>query len=89
MRTTVTIDPDVEVLLRKAVRQSGAPFKQVLNNAVRDGLLAGGRNSAKPGKPFKQPVAHMGAELVDLTKALALAAELEDQEIIAKMRRGR
>lgn len=86
MRTTVTIDPDVEVLLRKAMRQSGEPFKQVLNKAVRDGLLVADR---KPVKPYRQPTFDMGKPLVDLTKALALAAELEDQELIKKMRQGR
>lgn len=89
MRTTVTLDPDVEVLLRRAVRESGAPFKQVLNNAVRDGLLGCARKPAKSGKAFRQPTFDMGPASVDLTKALALAGELEDLEIIAKMRRGR
>lgn len=89
MRTTVTIDPDVEALLRQAMRERGEPFKQVLNNAVREGLLRMARKTSKPEKPFKQPTFHMGAELVDLTKALALAAELEDLEIIGKMRQGK
>ena len=89
MRTTVTIDPDVEVLLRKAVRKSGEPFKQVLNNAVRDGLLGAERRAATARKPFKQRTFNMGLPLVDLTKANALAGELEDQELVAKMRRGR
>ncbi len=31
----------------------------------------------------------MGVPKVDLTKALALAAELEDQEIIKKLARGK
>ena len=89
MRTTVTIDPDVEVMLRKAVRESGEPFKQVLNNAVRDGLRSAERKTARANKPFKQRTFNMGLPLVDLTKANALAGELEDQELIAKMRRGR
>ena len=38
MRTTVTLDPDVESLLRREVRRRGEPFKQVLNNAIRSGL---------------------------------------------------
>ncbi len=83
MRTTVTLDPDVEALLRKAMRERGEPFKQVLNNAVRAGLRSA---PLKRRKPFKQPTVHMGKPLVDLTKALALAAELEDEAIIAKMR---
>jgi hypothetical protein len=38
MRTTVTLDPDVERMLREKVRVSRRSFKQVLNNAVRQGL---------------------------------------------------
>ena len=51
MRTTVTLDPDVETLLRKQVRQSGQPFKQVLNNAVRAGL-----RTKKEGLPAFRPL---------------------------------
>ena len=86
MRTTVTIDPDVEALLKKAMRERGEPFKQVLNNAVRDGLRMA---QVKREKPFRQRTFDMGLPLVDLTKANALAAELEDQELIAKLRAGR
>ena len=38
--TTVTLDPDVESLLRREVRRRGEPFKQVLNNAICAGLRA-------------------------------------------------
>jgi hypothetical protein len=38
MRTTVTIDPDVEALLRQAMQESGQSFKTTLNQAVRRGL---------------------------------------------------
>jgi len=38
MRTTVTLDPDVERLLRDATRRSGQSFKAVLNRAIREGL---------------------------------------------------
>jgi hypothetical protein len=40
MRTTVTLDADVEMLLRRVVQQSRRSFKEVLNNAVRRGLGA-------------------------------------------------
>lgn len=39
MRTTVTLDPDTERLLRKAMRSSGKSFKQVLNETLRKGLI--------------------------------------------------
>jgi hypothetical protein len=85
MRTTVTLDPDVEKLLRKEVRARGMPFKQILNKAIRDGL-----RGAKPRvEPFRPTTFDMGKPLVDLTKALSLASELEDEELIRKHRRGR
>ena len=84
MRTTVTLDPDVEALLRKAVRERGEPFKHVLNAAIRDGL-SGARRRAP--KPFKQRTFDMGRPLVDLTRALSLAAELEDARTLDGMRR--
>ena len=38
MRTTVTLDPETERLLREAMRQRGQSFKEVLNAAVVRGL---------------------------------------------------
>lgn len=40
MRTTVTLDPDVVALLRKAVRTRDISFKEALNSAVRAGLAS-------------------------------------------------
>jgi hypothetical protein len=88
MRTTVTADPDVEKLLRRAVRETGGSFNRVLNDALRAGLLSIRGQALKADKPFRQRTFDMGAPLVDLTKANALIGELEDQEIIAKMRGG-
>jgi hypothetical protein len=85
MRTTVTLDPDVESMLRREVRRRGLPFKQVLNNAIRAGL----RNMRRPAEAFEPLVFDMGMPRVDLTKAAALAADLEDQELIGRYRRRR
>ncbi|TVP81862.1 MAG: antitoxin [Puniceicoccaceae bacterium] len=38
MRTTVTIDPDTEHLLRAEVARTGYSFKQVLNQSIRCAL---------------------------------------------------
>lgn len=38
MRTTVTLDPDVEHLLRLATQGSGQSFKEALNDGLRRGL---------------------------------------------------
>ena len=86
MRTTVTLDADVESMLRREVRQRGAPFKQVLNDAIREGLRRTKRNAQAAYEPltFK-----MGKPLVDLTKALSLAAALDDEESVSQHRRSR
>ena len=85
MRTTVTLDPDVESLLRKEVRRRGEPFKQVLNDAIRAGLRAMKRH----GEPFEPLTFDMGKPQLDLTKAGSLAADLEDEELIGRYRRSR
>jgi hypothetical protein len=83
MRTTVTLDPDVESLLRREVRRRGEPFKQILNDAIRAGL----RNMNRRNEAFEPLTFDMGKPRADLTKAGALAAELEDEELIARYRR--
>ncbi|WHZ19247.1 MAG: hypothetical protein OJF55_001396 [Rhodanobacteraceae bacterium] len=76
MRTTITLEPDVEALLKKAMRERGLTFKDAVNQAVRAGLTKPVENVP----PFKQRTMHLGRPLVDLTKALALADELYDQD---------
>jgi hypothetical protein len=83
MRTTVTLDPDVEVLLRDAVRKRGEPFKQVLNEALRDSLR--GKTTRNAVQPFRQRTFNLGRPLVDLSKANVLADELGDAAVIAKL----
>lgn len=84
MRTTVTIDTDVELMLKQAMRECGKPFKQVLNDAVRQGLRRAGTKTASP---FRQLTFSMGKPLVDLTGATALASKLEDQASITRLLR--
>lgn len=83
MRTTVTLDPDVEALLRNVMRERGLTFKEALNGAVRAGLAAGA--GAAPAR-FEQKTFAMGFRPeLGLDKALALAAGLEDEEIARKL----
>lgn len=83
MRTTVTLDPDVEFKLRQAVRERGQSFKAVLNDALRVGLGVGGRQSRR----YRVPVRSLGVRPgVDLNHALHLAGELEDAETVRKLR---
>jgi len=47
MRTTVTIDPDTETLLRAEMRRTGRSFKEVLNLSIRRSLLAAPEESRR------------------------------------------
>ena len=84
MRTTVTLDPDTEALVRRRMRERGLSFKQVLNDAVRAGLASGRERT-----PFRTPTADLGVPSVNLDRALALAGELEDEELVRKQRAGK
>jgi len=87
MRTTVTLDPDVAARLKESARERGISFKEALNGAVRRGFE---RGEPKP-KPYRLPSAQrMEARPgVNLVKALQLAGEMEDAEIVRKMRLGK
>ena len=83
MRTTVTLDPDVEAKLRQATRERGQSFKVVLNDAVRAGLGKGGSST----RPYRLATRPMGVRpSVDLDRALNIAGDLEDAEIVRKLR---
>ena len=77
MRTTVTLDPDVEQLLRDAMQQRRQSFKEALNQAIRAGLSgSGGLGVAE--RPFTLRAQPMGLRAgVDPGRLNQLADELE------------
>lgn len=86
VRTTVTLDDDLAAMLRQRARERDVPFKRVLNEAIRAGLVGGTR----PAKPYRMRLRNLGVRPgIDLTKALRLAAELEDAEITRELEQGR
>ena len=83
MRTTITLDPDVERMLRSSMRERGISMKEALNEAVRAGLT-----TARPKAPrrFVQKTYALGAEAqFRWEKALAVAEAMEDEEIVRKL----
>ena len=78
MRTTVTLDPDVLAYIKTYMREKGVSFKEAINNAIRKGLSGRQKNS----KPYRQKTYDIGIPSVPLRKAMQLAAELEDAEIL-------
>jgi hypothetical protein len=82
MRTTVTLDPDVERLIKTEMRERGVSFKQALNDAIRSGRKA----QAKRRKRFVQQTFSLGKEQnFRWDKALAAADAIEDEELIRKL----
>lgn len=81
VRTTVTLDDDVVEALRRAAADHGGSFKKALNAAVRAGL-----QSAPDARPYEVPTRRMGVRPhVDLDRALRLADDLDDDEVLRKL----
>ncbi len=79
MRTTVTLEPDADAIVRRLMRDRGLTFKQALNEAIR-------ASASRPGRrPFRTRTFAMGPSALPMDKALRLAAELEDEELLRKL----
>jgi hypothetical protein len=86
MRTTVTLDPDVERLLREEVHRRRQSFKEVLNDAVRQGLRPA--RSGKRPKPFVVKARTMGLRTgIDPGRLNELADDLEVEAFLKLTRR--
>lgn len=85
MRTTVTLDEDVERLLREAMHRSRSGFKETLNEAIRAGLS---RKTAGPKRrPFVIQARPMGLRPgLDPAGLNKLADEFEVEAFLAKTR---
>jgi hypothetical protein len=88
MRTTVRIDDDLLRDLKQRAKIEKTSLTEVVNQVIRNGLKPRPAADRSPRR-FRQKTHSMGPPLVDITKALALAAELEDEEIIRKLKQGR
>lgn len=84
MRTTVSLDPDTRLLLERAMRELGLSFKDAVNDAIRAGL----GERPQRARAYTTPRA-LGPAAVDLTKAVAIAARLEDDELVRRLAEGR
>ena len=66
------------------MRDRGVSFKAALNDAVRAGLS----DQATPRRRFRVKSAPLGARF-NIDKALHVAAEMEDEEILRKLEMGK
>ncbi len=78
----MTLDPDVEVLIRTAMKERGLSFKDAVNLAIRSGLTQGRQSQ----QTFVQKTYSMGGEqLFRWDKALEAASLIEDEEQVRKI----
>ena len=80
MRTTITLDPDVDAAVRRLMKERRLSFKAAVNEAIRSGVRPKAAGAAYRTRPVS-----MGAPGVPLDKALRLASELEDDELMRKL----
>lgn len=85
MRTTVTLDPDTRLLVERAMRERGLSFKDAVNEGIRAGF---GAAASDTGASFTS-ARDLGPARVDVTKALQLAAGLEDDALARRSAEGR
>jgi hypothetical protein len=86
MRTTVRIEDDLLRELKRQAHTERTSLTEIVNQVIRKGLTTK-KNGRAMKRPFRQKTYAMGPPLVDLTKALALAGQLEDEETINKLER--
>jgi len=85
MRTTVTIDPDTEALLKEEMRRTGLSFKEVLNASIRRAINPAAtrrrRVTVKPLFPAPFPSELLGGSFN------RLADELDDEATLGELGR--
>lgn len=88
MRTTINLDDDLHRRLRDLAQREGISFRELLQRVILRGLepVVPVRDPRYVGPSYSMGEVRKG---VDLVKALQIAADLEDEEIIRKMNEGR
>lgn len=85
MRTTLTLEPDVAAALNAEVHRRRATLKEVVNDALRRGLMPA--HARKEGRPYRLP-SHDARLLpgIDPGSLNRLADELEADATLRKAR---
>ena len=88
MRTTLTIEPAVAEQIHRIVATRGSSMKEVVNEALREGLKALEKSSsAAPPKFVVKPHDFRVKPGIDLDRIGQIADEREDEYIIAKLQK--
>ena len=84
MRTTLTIDPDVEKLIQREIRRTDRSMKAIVNDALRIGLGVRGKPSRPPRFTVEpHPLGFKAG--IDADRLNQLVDELESEELARKL----
>ena len=84
MRSTVRIDDDLMTELRARARAERLSMTRLLNRVLRAGLAASSQPARERGR-YEEMTVRMGRPRIEIDKALALAAKLDDEAVLCKM----
>jgi hypothetical protein len=89
MKTTLNLEDDLSEKLASATQKTGLPLEEVVQRALRLGLEKMIPPTPATARPYQQRTFDLGVRPgINLDKALALAAEIEDEEIITRQASG-
>jgi hypothetical protein len=88
MRTTLTLDPDVVRLLEEEVHNQRKSFKEVVNQAIRQGLAPQPHRRATKAYRVQAHKTRLQPG-IDIGSFNRLADELEDEAVVEKIRSGK
>ncbi len=81
MRTTLTLDDDISILLERRLAETGQTFKELVNSLLRVALAKKATTYADATKQMRTPVFHGGTLLVgDVTSTAEMLAIAEGEE---------
>lgn len=79
MRTTLTLDDDVAIMLKDLQEESQLSFKEVVNKTLRQGFNYSD-SSKKPKKEFKQKTYNLGKAFINLDNIAEALAIVEGED---------
>jgi len=84
MRTTIRVDDELLQRLKAQARRENVSLTRLLNRTLRAGLQSGGARARKRAV-YRERAHSLGTPHLGLDKALALAASLDDEEIVREL----
>ena len=86
MRTTLRIEDSLLADLKRRACDERCSLTEVVNRVLRRGMRATSEEGV-PGESYRETTHAMGQPKLNLDKALALAAAMEDEQAVEKLLR--